>query len=134
MGPIEVVIVTFPDAGMLPAVGPLLRDLVGSGHVRIADALIVTTGANGRMVVTDPDDDAIPAWSTISVNPQPLLSAEDAGLAAEELEEGGAAMLVVIEHTWPDLLGKLASDSGGQVSLHTRIDPETVAHAARVDA
>jgi len=134
MGPIEVVVVNFPDSGRVAGIAPLLQDLVDAGHVRIADALIVTRGAAGRMVVSEPDESVIPNWSSLSSRVQPLLSADDATLVAEEIGPGGAAVIVVIEHTWPDMLARLAGDSGGLVSLHTRVDTVTVEEATRINA
>jgi hypothetical protein len=134
MGPIEVVIITFPDVGLIAGIAPLLDDLVVSGHVRVADALVVTRDDAGKMVVTDADDGAIPGWSDVSVNPQPLLSADDASLIVDDLEPGGAAVIVVLEHTWPGTLSRLAGDSGGSISFHARVDPQTVELASSVDA
>jgi hypothetical protein len=134
VGPIEVVIVGFPDVGRVAGIGPLLEDLVQTGHLGILDAILVTEGANGKLVITDLDDAVVPAWSTISPRPQPLLSAEDAALVAEEIRGGGAVVLVVVEHAWAESFSRGAADSGGVVHLHARIDPETADVAARVDA
>ena len=67
MGPIEVLVVTYPDAGLVAGAAPLLRDLVDAGHVRVADALVVTHGPDARMLVTDPDDD-LAAGERLSVD------------------------------------------------------------------
>ena len=134
MGPIEVLVVTYPDAGLVAGAAPLLRDLVEAGHVRVADAVVVTHGPDARMLVTDPDDDLIPEWSTISVNPQPLLSAEDLELVSEEIGPDGAAIIIVVEHVWAQALAALATASGGDLALHARVDAETVDAAAKVGA
>lgn len=134
MGPVEVVVVTFPRRGLVAGIGPVLDDLVTSGHVRVVDAILVTLDSTGELVVTDLDDELIPSWSVISTHPHPLLSASDAALMAEGLSPESAAIAFVLEHTWPDTLASLASDSGGALELHARIDPEIVYAAARVDA
>ncbi|HEY4269176.1 MAG TPA: hypothetical protein VGM94_13395 [Galbitalea sp.] len=134
MGPIEAVIVTFPRAGQVAAVGPIMEDLVDSDHIRVVDAILVTWDAAGELVVNDIDDALVPLWSSISTAPQPLLNAEDAALAGQDLRPDGAAFVVVIEQTWPDHLAKLVEDSGGNVALHVRIDPDTVEIAARQNA
>jgi hypothetical protein len=132
MGPIEVVIVKFPNAGMVRAMGPLLDGIVASGHVRVVDAILIARDRTGDLVITDLDDDVIPAWSLISDDPRPLFSAEDALLVAEEIEGDEVSFAFVIEHLWPTTVETFARDSGGSLQLHTRIDLETAAAAAAV--
>jgi hypothetical protein len=134
MGPIEAVVVTFPRMGQVAAVGPILEDLVDAGHVRVVDAILVTWDSSGELVVNDIDDALIPSWSAISPAPQPLLNAEDAAMAGQDLRPDGAAFVVVMEQTWPDHLARLVEDSGGTVDLHVRIDPDTVDIASRQNA
>ena len=134
MGPVEVIVFEFPQAGLSSGVASLLYDLVSSGHVRIADALLVTRDESGDIVITDLDDTIAPEWSSISSDPQPLLSAEDATLAATDLAPGASALLIVVEHLWPTALGDRTVDSGGAIRLHARIDPAVVAVAAQYDA
>ena len=132
MGPIEVLVVTFPSAGMVAAMGPLLDGIVASGHVRIIDAILIARDGNGELAITDLDDDVIPAWSLISDDPRPLFSAEDALLVAEEIEGDEVSLAFVVEHVWPDTIARLAADSGGVLQLHARIDQETATTAASV--
>ena len=132
MGPIELLVISFPDAGMVSAMGPLLDGIVASGHVRVIDAILVSKDADGSLVIADLDNEIIPAWGLISDDPRPLISADDALLAAEELEGDEVSLAFVIEHVWPDTIRQLAEDSGGTLQLHARIDPETAATAASV--
>ena len=134
MGPVEVLVVTFPSKGLVAGIGPVLDDLVSSGHVRVVDAILVTVDGDGEFAVADLDDELIPSWSTISTHPHPLLSASDAELAAGALTAGSVAIVFVLEHIWPDALAGLAADSGGVLELHARIDPDIVDIATRVDA
>lgn len=134
MGPVEVLIVTFPSSGLVASIGPLLDELVAAGHLRVVDAILVANDIKGELVLTDLDDSIVPSWSSISVDPRPMLGSTDAELAAADLGSEGAAIIIAIEHTWPRHLAELAADSGGTLELHARIDPESVAIAARVSA
>jgi hypothetical protein len=134
MGPIDILVVTFPEAGMVTSMGPLLDGIVASGNVRVVDAILVAHDESGELVITDLDNDIIPAWSLISDDPRPLISAEDAALAAEEMEDGAVSMIFVIEQLWPETIATLATDSGGVLQLHARVDSETAAVAASVNA
>ncbi|MCU1420676.1 MAG: hypothetical protein JWN36_327 [Microbacteriaceae bacterium] len=134
MGPIDVVVVTFPSAGLAAGIGPLLQELVSGGTLRVVDAILVDRDDDSAPIVTDLDDSIVPSWSTISAHPLPLLSADDASLVAEDLRPGEVAVIVVAEHTWPQAFARAAVDCGGNVGLHARIAPEAVRVAASVGA
>jgi hypothetical protein len=134
MGPVEVIIVSFPRAGLVASIGPALVDLVSAGHLRILDAIVVSVHEDGTMAITDLDDTIVPSWSTISPSPRPMLSSSDAELAAAGLASESIAMLIAVEQTWPTTFAHAALDSGGVVELHARISPETALAAARVSA
>jgi hypothetical protein len=132
MGPIDVVVVTFPSAGLAAGIGPLLEDLVSGGDLRVVDAILVHRDDSAGPIVTDLDDSIVPSWSTINAHPLPMLSADDASLVGEDLRHGEVAVIVVAEHTWPERFALAAIDCGGTVGLHARIDPKTAHVAASV--
>ena len=134
MGPIEVVVISFPDAGLMSGIAPLLEQLTATGTLRIVDAVIATEEPDGSVTVTDLEDDILPRWSSISPDPRPLLSSADAELVVEELGQDGTALLLAFEHVWADSIAQIASDVGGVLELHVRIDPITVEVAALVDS
>lgn len=134
MGPIEVVVISFPEAGLMSGIAPLLEQLTEGGTLRIVDAVIATQEPNGTVTVTDLEDEIVPRWSTISPDPRPLLSSADAELVVEELGQNASALLLAIEHTWADSIAQIASDVGGVLELHVRVDPVTVQAAALIDS
>ena len=134
MGPIEVLVLTFPRVGLMATIAPVLAETVASGALRVVDALIVTRGDDGELVITDLDDSLVPTWSMISPDPRPLFSSTDAELAGATLDATSAAIVIAVENLWTRRLAERASDSGGVLELHARIDPVAAAAAARVDA
>ena len=134
MGPIEVVVISFPDAGLMSGIAPLLEQLTAGGTLRVVDAVIATQEPNGTVTVTDLEDDILPRWSNISPDQRPLLSSADAELVVEELGQNAAALLLAIEHSWADSIARVAADVGGTLELHVRVDPVTVEAAALVDS
>lgn len=134
MGPIEVLVLSFPDAGLMSGITPLLEQLADSGTLRIVDALVAEEGADGSVTVTDLEDDVLPRWSVISPDPRPLLSGSDAELVVRELGRGRLALVLAIEHTWTDSLARTVADGGGVLELLVRVSPEVVAAAALVDS
>jgi Family of unknown function (DUF6325) len=133
MGPVEVVVLTFPHLRRVAGFASALERLVVEGHLRVVDAVLASHDDAGKLVVTDLEDDVVPAWSSVSPHQQPLLSADDAALVAGDLTGDQAALLVAIEHLWPATLAEAAAAQGGVLQLQTRIDPEVVALAAALD-
>lgn len=134
MGPVEVVVLSFPNTGLMSGITPLLEQLTASGLLRIVDAVIASESPDGTVTVTDLEDDILPRWSTISPNPRPLLSSSDAELVVDELGRDGTALVLAIEHTWAEAVARTALDSGGVLELHVRVSPDIVDAAALVDS
>lgn len=134
MGPVDVMIISYPDARLMTGIAPLLEQLTVGGALRIVDALIAEEGPDGSVTVTDLEDDVIPRWSAISPDPRPLLSGSDAELVVEALGQTGMALVLAIEHTWVNAMASTVDDSGGVLQLHVRVSPEVVATASLVDS
>ena len=134
MGPVEVVVLSFPTTGMMSGITPVLEDLTSGGMLRIVDALVATQSPAGALTLTDLEDDILPRWSTISPQPRPLLSSSDADLVVGALERGRYALVLAIENTWADSLARIAADSGGVLELHVRVNPDVVEAASLVDS
>ena len=134
MGPIEVMVISFPDAALMTGITPMLEELTSGGTLRIVDALIALEAPDGSATVTDLEDDVIPHWAAISPNPRPLLSGSDAELIVEELGHDGVALVLAIEHIWADTVAHTVADSGGVLELHVRVSPEVVEAASLVDS
>jgi hypothetical protein len=134
MGPVEVVILSFRQAGLVASVAPILSELVAAGHLRVIDAILVSVHEGDTVVITDLDDSIVPSWSSISTTPRPMLSASDAELAAVSIDSGGVALMVALEQIWPARIARLTAESGGQVALHVRVAPSLALTASRVSA
>jgi Family of unknown function (DUF6325) len=134
MGPIEVVIISFPKVGLVSGISRMLEEFVSAEQLRIVDAILVSRRESGKVIIDDLNDTVAPGWSSISPDPRPLLSAEDAEIVVDELAIGGAAVLFVIEHVWPERLRSLVADGGGVLQLHAHINPNTVEIAAEIVA
>lgn len=59
-----------------------------------------------------------------------LLGPEDAAEAAETLEPGSCALMLLVEHVWAERAADAIRESGGRVAATVRIPPEHVAEAA----
>ena len=134
MGPVEVLVVSYPDAGLMTGITPVLEALTAGGFFRIVDALVAMQAPDGGVTVTDLEDDVIPRWSTISPHPRPLLSGSDAELIVSVLRPSEVALVLAIEHTWAESVESIVADSGGVLQLHVRVSPDVVEAASLVDS
>jgi hypothetical protein len=134
MGPVEVLVISYPDAGLMSGIAPVLEELTRGASFRIVDALVTMQGPDGGVTVTDLEDDVIPRWSTISPHPRPLLSGSDAELIVAALAPSEIALVVAIEHTWAESIERAVEDSGGVLQLQVRVCPEVVEAASLVDS
>lgn len=130
VGPVELLVITYPGEQADPAVVVALSDAVARGYLTILDLVYLSRTANGDLRVIDVDeslDDV--GFGTLPVRGQALLSEDDLDVAREVLEPGSSAAVIVFEHSWARRIAGAVEDAGGEVALHVRIPRETV-HAA----
>ncbi|MBD7993954.1 DUF1269 domain-containing protein [Arthrobacter sp. Sa2CUA1] len=128
LGPVEVVIFTFPqpdiDAGVITTLGETVR----SGAVNLIDLVLVTRDGDGRVHIRDLEDDLPEAWADVLVDSRPLTLLSDADLevAAESVGNNEAAVVAAFEHKWAQPLSAEVRRAGGTTALHVRIPRDTV--------
>lgn len=136
IGPVEVVILTFPrtevDAGVIATLG----DTVRGGAVNLIDLVLVTKDGDGRVHVRDIEDDLPEAWADVLVDSRPLtlLSESDLDIAAESVGPNETAIVAAFEHKWAQPLSAEVRRAGGTTALHVRIPRETVDAALEASA
>jgi Family of unknown function (DUF6325) len=103
-GPVDVVVIGYPpDAPMTGEAVPLLLDLVDRGIVRVLDVLFVVKEADGSFAgfeARDLDERNVGDLAIFEGASSRLLGDEDAAAAAEAIEPGMAAVLIVYENRW----------------------------------
>jgi hypothetical protein len=128
MGSVELAVVAFPGSKFTGEIAPALADLVNDGIVRILDLAFVMKNDDGSvdsMELTDLGDDA-GAFDDVDGEVTGILSDEDLELAADVLDAGSSAAVIVWENTWARRLITAIANSGGRLVAHDRLDAETV--------
>ena len=97
MGPIDYLVIEWPDGEPTGEAAPLLVDLVDRGLIRIMDLAFVAK--DGELPVTMIDMDADPRLAELAGASSGLLTEEDIADAAEVLEPGTAAGVLVYENS-----------------------------------
>ena len=124
MGPIDYVIVEFPDGQPQGKAAPLLLDLVDRGIIRILDLMFIRKDEDGTvsgLEIGDFDGDGKADYMVFQGASSGLLSDEDRDEAANALEPGAAAAVLVYENRWAAPFAKAVRESGGQLVAFGRI-------------
>jgi hypothetical protein len=133
LGPVDYLIVAFPGSEFRGEIGPALADLIEAGTIRIMDVTFVTKDENGETAAVelmDMDPQVREGLENLGVEVSGLFNEEDLAAAAEELEPGSSAALLVWENLWAKNVAQAMRDAGGVVFDFERI-PHEVAQAAR---
>ena len=123
MGPVDYVLVEWSDNEPTGEAIPYLVDLVDSGLIRILDLAFIIKNEDGSVSAMDisdlgGDSDSLAVFEGASSG---LLDESDHAEAAEALETGKAAALLVYENTWAAPFASAVRRSGGQLVASGRI-------------
>jgi Family of unknown function (DUF6325) len=126
MGPIDYVVLEWPGEQPSGQVAPLILDLVERGIIRVLDVAFLGKDENGNVFaidLPDLDDSAFAAFMGASSG---LLRAEDLQDAAEALEPGTSAAVLVWENRWAAPVAVAVRRSGGQLVASGRIPVQAI--------
>jgi uncharacterized membrane protein len=129
IGPVEILVVAFPENQFTGEVAPALEELVTSGLIRVIDLVFVTKDAEGDVVgieLSDLDDATGAAFQPHVEEPSGLLSEEDIEDLGAELEPNSSAAILLFEHLWATKFRDAVADSGGQLVASIRIPKEVI--------
>ena len=125
LGPVDIVVIAFPkDAPMTGEAVPLLLDLVERGIIRVLDVMFVVKNQDGTFSgfeATDLEPDSVGDFQAFEGASSGLLGEEDAATAAEGIEPGSAAVLIVFENRWAGPFAAAVRRNGGEVLDYQRI-------------
>ena len=123
MGPIDYIVIEWPDRQPTGEAIPYLVDLVDRGLVRIIDLAFIMKGEDGsvtRMEIGDVEGEA-KEFAIFEGASSGVLSDEDATEAAAALEPGTSAALLVYENRWAAPFAAALRRSGAQLVASGRI-------------
>lgn len=124
MGPVDYVLIEFPDGQPKGQAAPLLLDLVERGVIRILDLMFISKDADGNTTaieIADIDGDGAPDYMVFEGASSGLLSDEDREQAGNAMENDTAALLLVFENSWAAPFAKAVREAGGQLVSFGRI-------------
>ena len=123
MGPIDYLIIEWPDRQPTGEAAPILVDLVDRGLIRVIDIAFLAKGEDGSVTMLELSSLAEQSESLkeLAGASSGLLSGEDAEEAAAALEPGTSAAILVYENRWAAPFAAALRRSGAQLVANGRI-------------
>lgn len=125
LGPVDIVVIAYPaGAPMTGEAVPMLLDLVERGIIRVLDVMFVIKDADGTysgFEATDLDDKSVGDFSAFEGASSGLLGDDDVATAAEGIEPGSAAALLIYENRWAAPFAAAVRRNGGRLVDFQRI-------------
>lgn len=130
-GPVDLVVVRFPDNNFTGEITRELKALVDTGTVRVLDLMFVTKDAEGNFSVvelTDLDDAVAAAFDEFVGDIEAFFSEEDVQAIADGMAPNSSAGLILYENTWATAFAQAVRNANGEVLLAERV-PRAVIEA-----
>jgi hypothetical protein len=133
LGPIDIVVIGYPaDAPMTGEAAGVLMDLVERGIIRVLDVLFVMQDEDGKFSgfeATGLDEKGVGDLKVFEGASSGLLGEEDVATAAESIEPGSAAVMIVYENRWAAPFAAAVRRNGGVLIDNQRIPAQDVIDA-----
>jgi hypothetical protein len=124
MGPIDYLLVEWPEARPHRELAPQLIDLVGAGLIRILDLVFLAKDEDGSVEVLEIGQ--MPKLAVLEGTASGLVDAEDIAEAGSVMEPGTSAALIIYENTWAAPFAIAVRESGGQLVSSGRIPVQAI--------
>jgi len=131
-GPVDFVLIEFVGDRLTGGAADALMDLVDRGIVRVYDLLVIRKDSDGSFSGIDISDlsaDRVGGFTAFAGARSGLLGDDDLRQAADAMEPGTVAALIVYENSWAIPFVAAARDAGGQLIASARIPAQDVMDA-----
>jgi hypothetical protein len=133
LGPVDIVVIGYgPDAPMTGEAVPLLIDLVEKQVIRVLDVLFVIKNEDGTFSGFEAQDleaDRIGDFREFEGASTGLLGEDDVKTAADAIDPGTAAVVIVYENRWAAPFVAAVRRNGGEVMDFQRIPAQDLMDA-----
>jgi Family of unknown function (DUF6325) len=129
IGPIEILVISFPGNQFNGDVAPALAELVQTGTIKVIDLVFATKDAAGDVAafeLSELDEATSSAFRPHVEEPSGMLAEEDIADLAEDLAPNSSAAILMFEHVWAVRFRDALVDSGGELVASIRIPKEAI--------
>jgi hypothetical protein len=125
LGPVDIAVIAYPAGSpMTGEAVPILLDLVDRGIIRVLDVMFVVKEQDGTysgFEATDLANDRVGDFAAFEGASSGLLGDEDVATAADVIEPGSAAALIVYENRWAAPFAAAVRRNGGMLVGFQRV-------------
>lgn len=131
LGPLDFILVEFPDGASTAPVAAALAAVLDRGIVRLFDIAAVRKEADGTVTRLGPADGAsdLGAFAALAGAESGLFDSSDVAQAGEVLEPGTSGLMLAFENTWAGGFVAAAHAAGGRVVASERIPAQVLLDA-----
>jgi hypothetical protein len=137
-GPIDFVLLEFPEDADTKACADAIMDLVTRNVIRLFDILVIRKALDGSysgVDLTDVTSAGIGGFTAFEGARSGLVHDDDMRAAVEVIQPGTMAALIVFENTWAAPFVGAVLDAGGELIASQRIPaPDVLEALDRLDA
>jgi Family of unknown function (DUF6325) len=127
IGPVEYLVLGFPDNNFTGQIAPELMKLVDDGLINIIDLTFISKDVDGEVTVVEFDAvEELAAFAGLDAEIGGILSDEDVAYAALSLEPNTSAALLVWEDAWAGAFAEAVRGANGVILEGARIPHELV--------
>jgi hypothetical protein len=127
IGPVEYVILGFPDNSFTGRIVPELAKLLDGGLVRLIDLTFISKDADGEVTVVEYDAvEELAAFAGLDAEVGGILTDDDIAHAALSLEPNTSAALLIWEDAWAAPFAEAVRDANGVILEGARIPHEVI--------
>jgi hypothetical protein len=137
LGPVDWIVVEFPEPKFTGEVAPILKDLADRELIRVLDLIFLTRDREGEYEIfeaSDMDESEIGELRAYERELAMVLSEQDVMDLVETIEPGTSAAVLVWENLWAAPFGSAVRRAGGQLAASGRIPIQAVIAAVEADA
>jgi hypothetical protein len=129
MGPVDYLMIRFPEINFSGKVVPELMRLEKKGIIRVIDLVLTLKDKNGQLTIMEAanlEGEAGAALNELSKNTREWFSEGDIEVIAETLPNNSAAALLLFENVWAIQFKKYLLEMNAELIDMGRIPPETI--------
>lgn len=130
-GPASLIVISFPGNEFSGEIAPALRDLVGSGTIRVIDIVFVAKDEDGTVLsleMTELDESISSQIDPVVSEVSSLLGEDDIAQIADMLEPNSSAAMLLFENAWASTFATAIQNANGEVLMNELI-PAAVVNA-----
>jgi len=138
VGPVDFVVLEFPEDADTKSCADAIMDLVERDVIRIYDVLVIRKALDGScsgMDLTDVSSAGVGGFTVFEGARSGLIHDDDLRAAADAVEPGTMAAMIVYENTWAAPFVAAAREAGGELIASQRIPaPDVLGALDQLDA